>query len=232
MNTFKLNAEKRTLLGRKIKVLRAKALVPGNIYGKSVKSQAVQVDAKELKSVYEKAGETGVIELTLGKETVPVLVNNLQIHPVTAEVLHVDFRQVNLKEKVTANIPVEVVGESPVQKSGSGTVVLLLNELEVEALPTDLIEKFEIDATKLTEVDQTVKVADLDYDKSKITVATNADEIVVKVEPPQKEEVIAAPVAEVPAEGEAPAEGGEVKPEGVVVPESAEKKEEAPSQSK
>lgn len=211
MNTFKLSAEKRKILGRKIKSLRKAGVVPGNIYSKSVKSQAVQINAKELKGVYEKAGETGVIEITLGKEVVPVLVHNLQIHPVTSEVLHVDFRQVNLKEKVTANIPVEVVGESPVQKSGSGTVVLLLNELEVEALPTDLIEKFEIKAEKLTEVDQVVKVSDLDYDKAKIEVKTNADEIVVKVEPPQKEEVIAAPVAETPAEGEAPAVEGEVK---------------------
>ncbi len=231
MNTFKLKAEKREIVGRKVSTLRLKGLVPANIYGKAFKSQAIQVDSKELKSVYEKAGETGVIEISFGKEIVPVLVHNLQIHPVTSAVVHADFLQVNLKEKVTAMIPVEVVGESPVQKSGQGTVTILLDELEVEALPTDLIEKFEVDAAKLTEVDQTVKVSDLDYDKTKLEVKTNADEIVVKVEPPQKEEVVVAPV-EVPAEGEAPAaEGGETKEGETVVKPEGESKEE-PSETK
>lgn len=217
MNIFKLKAEKREVVGRKVKNLRSKGLVPANIYGKDIKSQAIQIDSKELKSVYEKAGETGVIEISFGKETVPVLVHNLQIHPVTSMVVHADFLQVNLKEKVTAMIPVEVIGESPVQKSGLGTVTILLDELEVEALPTDLIEKFEVDATRLTEVDQTVKVSDLDYDKTKLEVKTNADEIVVKVEPPQKEEVVVAPV-EVPVEGEVPTEGAVEVKEGETPP--------------
>ncbi|MEK7498162.1 MAG: 50S ribosomal protein L25, partial [Patescibacteria group bacterium] len=186
-----------------------------------IKSEAVQVDAKEFAKVFDKAGETGIVELVEGKTTRPVLVHDVQIHAVTNEPLHVDFMQVDLKVKVTATVQVEVEGESPAEKSGIGTLVQQLQEIEVEALPADLPEKFIVDATKLEEVDQAILVKDLDYDKSKVEVKTDPESIVAKVEPPQKEVVIEAPVetvveGETPAvEGEtpveAPAEGGEEK---------------------
>lgn len=222
-----LNAQARKITGRKVKTLRKEGLVPGNIYGKNITSEAVQVKEKEFKDVYKEVGETGIINLKVGKATKPVLIHNVQIHAVTGEPLHVDFMQVNLKEKVTTAVPVEVVGESPVQKSGLGTVVLLLDELEVESLPTDIPEKFVVDATKLTEVDQTIKVSDLDFDKKKVEVKAELDEIVVKVEPPQKEEVVVAPTpaptegAEAVKEGETPAEGE--KPVEGEVPATQEK---------
>lgn len=229
MTKISLKAEKRTITGRKVKNLRKQGIIPANIYGKDVKSVSVQVKGKEFGEAFKKAGETGIIDLTLGKDVRPVLVGNVSLQPATGEVLHVDFRQVNLKEKVTAAIPVELIGESPAEKGGLGTAVLLVQELEVEALPTDLPEKFEVDATKLAEVDQAVKVADLKYDKSKVEVKAEPDEIVAKVEPPQKEEEIPAPTpqaveGEAPAEGEKPAEGGEVKAE--------EKAAEAPQEKK
>lgn len=202
-----LNATTRKVTGRKVKTLRKEGLVPGNVYGKAVASEAVQVKEKDFRDVYKEVGETGIVSLKIGKATKPVLIHNVQIHGVTGEPLHIDFLQVNLKEKVTTTVPVEVVGESPAQKSGLGTVVILLSEIEVESLPTDIPERFVIDATKLAEVDQVVKVSDLDYDRKKVEVQAELDEIVVKVEPPQKEEVIVqapAPEAEV-----GPAEEGE-----------------------
>jgi large subunit ribosomal protein L25 len=224
----KLKAENRKIMGRKVKTLRKSGKVPANIYGKDVKSTSIQIDAKELKEVYKQVGETGIVEIELGKETRPVLVHNVQVHPATDEILHVDFRQVNLKEKVSAQIPVEIVGESPVEKAGEGTVVVMLQELEVEGLPTELPKAFEIDATKLTEVEQVVKVSDLEVSGS-IKIEADPEEVVVKVEPPQKEEVV-EPVApaeggEVPAEGatEAPVEG-EKPAEGEATP-SEESKE-------
>src|SRR6266404_3053965 len=133
MNKIELKAEARKVTGRKVKALRAKGLVPGNIYGKDVKSASVEINGKEFREVFKKAGETGIVSIVLGKDERPVLVNNVQVHPATGEILHVDFRQVNLKEKVSANIPLELIGESPAEKSGVGTVVLLIQELEVEA---------------------------------------------------------------------------------------------------
>ena len=203
MTKITLKSTKREDFGRKVKRLRKEGLVPANIFGKKVKSEAITVDAKEFRELFEKAGETQIIDLD-GR---PVLVSKLQIDPVTSDYVHVDFRQVDLTEKITAKVPVEVVGESPAEKQSIGTVVQQLNEIEVEALPADLPEKIEIDSSILTEVDQAVYVKDLKLD-SKITVKTDLESIIVKVEPPIKEEVVEAVVA--PVEGEVPAEGGVV----------------------
>lgn len=228
MDKVNLKVEPRKLTGRKVSSLRREGVLPANIYGKGVKSQSIQVSLKDFSETYDKVGETGLLELELGKEKIPALIHNLQKDPVEDKFLHADFFQVNLKEKVTATVPVEVLGESPAEASGVGTVVLQLNELEVEALPTDLPEKFTIDASTLKEVDQTVKISDLQYDKSKVEVKLDSEQIVVKVEPPQKEEVIEAAPS---TEGEAiPAEGGV---EGEVAKEEAPEKSEAqPSESK
>ena len=206
MDTKTLKGEARKVLGRKIKNLRKEGVLPGNLYGKKVKSESVQVTLKDFEKVYKEVGETGLLTLQIGKSEKPVLIHNVQTHPVTDEPIHVDFLQVDLKEKVTAEVPVELTGESPAEKQGLGTVVLMIDEIEVEALPGDLPEKFEIDKGTLTEVDQVVKVGDLKVDKSKVEVNVGEEEIVVKVEPPQKEEVVAPPPA--PVEGEAaPVEG-------------------------
>lgn len=209
MDTKTLKAESRKVIGRKVKNLRKEGILPGNVYGKKVKSESLQVNLKDFEKVYKEVGETGLLTLQIGKTEKPVLIHSVQSHPVTDEPIHVDFLQVDLKEKVTAEVPVELIGESPAEKQGLGTVVLMLGEIEVEALPADLPEKFEIDRTALTEVDQTVLVKDLKVDRSKVEVKAAEDEIVVKVEPPQKEEVIAPPAPEVPVEGETPAAGPE-----------------------
>lgn len=220
-----LKAEIRKLLGRKVKTIRKQGLVPANVYGKNVKSEALQVSEKEFKTVYKEVGETGLVTLEIGKEEKPVLVHNIQVNAKTDEILHVDFLQVDLKVKVTAKVPVEVVGESPAEKQAIGTVVQYVNEVEVEALPADLPEKFEVDTSELSEVDQAIYVKDLKYDKLKIEIKTGEEEIVVKVEPPQKEEVVETPIVPVGAEGAVPVEGAEGV-EGTVAPEGAPKEEE------
>lgn len=224
MKAITLTAEKRKVTGRKVKKLRQEGILPGNVYGKKVKSEEVQVNFKEFKKVFEAAGETGLVELIIGSEKKPVLVHDVQLNPVSDEPIHVDFLQVDLKAKVTATVAVEVEGESPAEKTGIGTVVQQMREIEVEALPTDLPEKFVVDATKLEEVDQVVKVADLDYDKAKVEIKTDPEAIVAKVEPPQKEEVIAPPVVEVPEGEAAPAEGETPAESGVQAPQKEEEK--------
>ena len=191
-----LNSEARTLFGRKVSSLRKKGLIPANIFGKDVESRAVAVKEKEFTEIFKKAGETQIIDLD-GKS---VLVSNMQVDPISGLVIHVDFRQVDLKEKIEAKVPVELEGESPAEKQNLGTVVQQIHEIEVEALPADLPEKIVVDATQLVEVDQAIYVKDLKVDKN-VSIKTDMESIVVKVEPPTKEEVVeAAPVA---AEGEA-----------------------------
>jgi len=226
MDKHTLKAEKRKILGQKVKTLRKEGVLPANIYGKKVKSLAIQIPMNDFQKVYKEAGETGIVEIAVDSSKKPVLINNVQVHPVTDIPIHVDFLQIDLKEKVTADVPVDLIGESPAEKSGLGTVVQQINEIEVEALPTDLPEKFEVDLSKLTKVDMAVLVKELDVDKKKVEIKSDAEQILVKVEPPRKEEEVIVPVetedeeGEV-EEGEEPSEEGKA-PEG----EEEEKKEE------
>jgi large subunit ribosomal protein L25 len=207
MQKEELKADLRKLKGRKIKNLRLEGILPANISGKKIKSEAVQVNLKDFKKTFSKIGETGLLELKLGNEVRHVLIHNIQKNPVSNEYVHADFLQVDLKEKVEAEVPVELSGESPAEKQGIGTVVQYLNEIKVEALPTDLPEKFVVDVSTLAEIDQAVFIKDLIVDRAKVDVKDGAEEIVVKVEPPQKIEEVAPPA---PVEGEVPAEGAEV----------------------
>lgn len=210
----KLQAEKRKVLGRKVKKLRREEILPANIYGKKVKSQALQLDLKEFQPVYDEVGETGVVELKIKGETKirPVLIHNVQLHSVTDQPLHADFYQVDLKEKVTTEVPVELVGESSAVKEKLGILIEPLTEVEVEALPTELPDKLEVDIGKLKKVDDVVVVGDLRVPEG-VKVLTLPQEILAKIEPPTKEEEVAPPPeAKVPAE-EVPEE--EARPEPV-----------------
>ncbi len=225
MNRKTLKAEERKVSGRKVKNLRNQGYLPGNVYGKKIKSVSVKVDLKDFEAVYKEVGETGLVDLEVGKEIRPVLIHGIQVNPKTDKPLHVDFLQVDLKAKVSAEVPVELIGESPAEKQGIGTVVQQINEIEVEALPTDLPDKFEIDISILAEVDQAIYVKDLKIDREKIELKVDLESIIVKVEPPQKEEVTPPPA---PAEGETAAPGvapaeGETPVEGK--PEESPKEE-------
>jgi len=217
MGKLNLKAEKRTVLGRKIKKIRREGLLPANVYGKKVASLSLQLDAKEFAKIYQEAGETGMIDLSVSgeKEVRPVLIHNIQKDPVSEDFLHVDFRQVILTEKVTATIPVQITGEAPAETQKLGILVQQTSEIEIEALPADLPERFVVDVSKLAEVNQTIFLKDLTIDRKKIEIKTDPEQIIVKIEPLAKEEVVAPPpAAEVPAEGAAPTEGEAPKTEG------------------
>jgi len=199
---MKLAAEKRKITGRKVKVLRRGGILPANIYGKNLKSLAVQLRMKLFLPVYQKAGETGIVELKVGGESKirPVLIHNVQLDPVSDQPLHADFYQVDLKKKVTAEVPVELIGESLADKEKIGILIQPLTEIEIEALPTELPDKLELDISDLKEVDNAVTVADLRVPKG-VEVLTSEKEILAKIEPLAKEEEVLPPAEEgVPTE--------------------------------
>jgi len=205
----KLALEKRKVTGRKVKILRREGILPANIYGKDIKSLAVQLDLKSFLPTYKEAGETGLVELKIAGETKtrPVLIHNVQVNPIDSQPVHADFYQVDLKKKVITKVPIELVSEAPAVTQKIGILIQPLNEIEVEALPTELPDKFEVDISSLKEIDNAVTVADLKVPEG-VKILTSQKEILAKIEPPAKEEVVApSPVEEVPAE-EVPAEAG------------------------
>ena len=213
MTTFNLKVENRDITGRKVKQLRAEGIMPANIFGKDIQSRSIKVDRSAFSKIYAEAGETGIIELQLDKEKVPVLVANVQTHPVTEEPLHVDFRQVNMKEKIEAQVPVELIGEAPAVKDGLGIAVQQTDEITVEALPTDLPENYQVDISGLSEIGASITVAELPK-SDKVTILDEAEKVIVMIEEvPEEEEVAPTPAegeeGEAPAGSETPAEGGD-----------------------
>jgi large subunit ribosomal protein L25 len=205
MQEIKLKALKREISGRKVKQLRNKGLIPANVYGKKIKSQSLSLDKEEFEKVYKRAGETEVVGLVIEgeKEERPILIQNLQVHPVTDEPLHVDLRQIILTEKITAQIPVEITGEAPAAQQKLGILIQTVSEIEVEALPMELPEKFVVDVSGLAKVEDEVKVKDLVIDRSKVKLSVEDDLVVAKIEPLAAEEVAPPPAEEAAVEGEA-----------------------------
>jgi large subunit ribosomal protein L25 len=204
----------RTVVGRKVKKLRSKGVVPANVFGKKIKSVNIQLESKPFLKLYSVIGESTLAYLKVEseKEARPVFVTGLVRDSVTGELLHVTFHQVDLKEKVTAPVPIKLIGEPLAEKEKLGIMVQQLDELEVEALPTDMPEHIEVDVVGMAEVGAHITVADLKLDATRLTVKTEAGTIVVQIEALAKEEVAApAPTAAeseavpvVAAEGEAP----------------------------
>lgn len=213
-----LKVEKRTVLGKKVKKLRREGIIPANVYGKEMKSEAVQLPIKDFLEVFKQVHETGLIDLTVGDTTLPVLIHNVQIDPRTQTPVHADFFKVNLKEKITAKVPVTAVGEPKAVVDKVGLLEQPMSEVEVEALPTDLPEKIEVNVENLAAVDEQVLVSDLKVPAG-VEMLTDAGQVVFKIGElvtKEMEEQMAADEAEAQAAAEEQAEGveGEAKTEG------------------
>lgn len=211
-----LEVERRNLLGKKVKRLRKEGKLPANIYGRNIKSLAVTADLAQVSKVFSQVGETGLVDLKVNGERKvrPVLLHNPQYDPITDQLIHIDFYQVDLKKKVTAEVPIKIVGEAVAVEKGKGVLVQILNEIEVEALPTDLPEYFEVDVSSLKKPDDAVLVENLKMPEE-VEVKTNPKQVIVKIEKPKEEEE-----EEVEKPEETEAEAGE----------AAEKKEGEPKQ--
>lgn len=205
-NTHTLQVEKRTDFGRKVRRLRTAGIIPANIYGKNLDSTAVQVSLTEFMSVYQEAGETGIVNLSLGEgKSRPVLINQVDYDPVKQTISHIDFRQVDLKEKINTHVPLELVGEAPSVKEKNAIIVQTLEELEIEALPTDIPESIQVDISVLVDIGNTISISELSVPQE-VTILTDPETVVVLAQEVKEEVVTEEPVV-------AETEAGEVKPE-------------------
>lgn len=189
---MKLKAQKRKQFKKKNKQLRKKRKIPAVVFGKDMESIPVVLDLLEFIKVYKEAGETSLIDLETKDLKEKVIVKEVQFHPVTLKPIHVGFYKVDLSKKIRANVPIKLVGEekNELVKKGEGLALTLLNEIEVEALPTDLPSNFTIDVSELNEIGDGVTIGELDYDKEKVDLIDVVDEkLVVKMDWAEMEEI-------------------------------------------
>lgn len=180
MTRPKLKVENRKIVGKKVKKLRTEGMLPSNIYGKNIKSLAVQVSYKDFEKVYKEAGETGLIDVQLNGETKPSLIHNLQQDYYNHRVLHVDFYQVDLKQKVKTTVPLITIGEPKAVSEKIGLLLKPISEVEVEALPEDLPENISVNVESLETVNAQITVGELKAPKG-VTILTDSGQVVAKI---------------------------------------------------
>jgi large subunit ribosomal protein L25 len=188
-----LFAEQRTVLGKQVKQLRREGVVPAVIYGRDFESIPLQFDARSLAKVLSHVGGSQLISVKIKGKKTPEMVLVREVHrdPVRHTLLHVDLYRVRMTERLTAEVPLEIVGESPVIEAREGILLQGLSTVEVECLPGDLVDAIEVDLSELTAVDQALHVRDLAI-PSGIDVLTAPDEMIVRVVPLEEEEELPA----------------------------------------
>ncbi len=190
MEEIQLKANKRKVFGKKVKQLRRRGLIPAILYGHGIDALPLEVEEKALRRALAQAGSNRLIALRVGRARKPrvVLAWEIQRDPITQALLHVDFYEVTMGEKVTTEVPLVFVGESPIVKRGEGILFHGLESVEVECLPGNLIQSIEVDLTSLEEIDQALHVGDLKVGPD-VEIVTDPEELIVKVLRPEEERV-------------------------------------------
>jgi large subunit ribosomal protein L25 len=192
METLELKAEVREVTGRHVRHLRREGFVPAVLYGRNTASTLLQVKAKALYKVLKEAGTHQLISLQVdNKKPLMTLARDIQRDNIKHNYLHVDFYAVKMDEKVTAQVPLVIEGVAPAVKDKGGVLTQGLDEIEIECLPKDLISAIEVNVEELVEYNDTIIVADLKVPSS-LTILSDPDSMVAKVEPPRKEEEVEA----------------------------------------
>jgi large subunit ribosomal protein L25 len=193
MEQIELKAEKRTIIGKRVKVLRREGIIPALLYGPKTEPVPIQCDARELQRVLAWAGGTNLIALRIGDAGKPkmTLVSEVQRDSITNDLYHVDFYQVVMTEKVTAEVNIVFVGKPPAVQQSDVMLLQGADSVEVECLPGDLIHSIEVELSDL-EIDDAIYVRDLQVPDN-VAILTDGEELVVKVQyiyiPEEEEEV-------------------------------------------
>lgn len=221
MEEILLNAEQRQITGKKVKQLRHEGYVPGVLYGHYTEPINLRIEQRALHQAMREAGMNRLITLNIKGIQDPrrVLVRELQRDAITHTMLHVDLYEVIMTERITTEVSIVLTGESLVVQNLEGLLFQGLHNIEIECLPGDLPSQIEVDVTGLDVIDATILVSDLKLSDA-IEILTDAEEIVVRILPPAKEEI--EEVVEVEEVAEVEVVGEEEEPE-------AEAEEEAKS---
>lgn len=176
--------------------------IPAVLYGKGVENRNLKMKKIDFEKIFSQAGESNLIDLELDGTSVKVLVKDYQRDPIKNFFSHVDFYQVNMKEKITAEIPLHFIGESKAIRELGGTLIKDMDTLEIECLPGDLVDHIDVDISVLNTFDDAIRVNDLKLPAGLVLVQHTNEVIAAVMEPRAEEEK----PAETPAAEAAPAE--------------------------
>ena len=182
MADFSLNAELRTVKGKKVNQLRRDGFVPGTVYGPHIEPMKIQFPERELDITLRKAGGTNVIDLNVDGKTIPVLAREVQRTILQHEIIHVDFLAPDMNKKIRADIPVVFIGQNALVTARKGIMLTGPNTLSLEMLPSNLMNEIQVDVSVMVELGDTVAVKDLDLEG--ITIINDPEEMIAKIVQP------------------------------------------------
>lgn len=186
---LEVKAEQRQDMRKQLSKLRASGQLPGVVYGKKLKGINLTLDHKGFEKLYKEAGESTLVNLAVGSDKPrTVLIHDVQHDKVSDEIIHVDFYEVDMTQKITAKVKLVFIGESVAVKDMGGVLVKNISEVEVECLPADLPKEVAVDISKLNSFDESIKVSDLQFDREKVKIILKPEMVVAKVAEPRSEE--------------------------------------------
>ena len=188
MEDSKLIAKKRDLQGSaNVRRLRGKGILPGVIYADGKEATAIELNAHNFEQLlHHHSSETVLIELEVeGEGTISALVKEVQHHPVSGDLLHVDLQRMDAKKAIQVEIDVNPVGEAEGVKLG-GSLDLVMHTISVECLPGDLVDSLDVDVSAL-DIGSSLQVSDLKID-SKYKLIGDPEAIVITISGPRAEE--------------------------------------------
>jgi large subunit ribosomal protein L25 len=201
--------------------IRKDGMIPAIVYGHNLPTEHFAIPYGEFEKAFRKAGESTIITLVVGGHERNVIVQDVQRHYLTDRFQHIDFHEIKMNEKMKAKIPLEFIGVSNAVKALGGTLLQVMNEVEVECFPIDLPHTIEVDISSLNTFEDAIHISDLKI-SDKVQILASAEDTVATVTPPRDVEAeLAAPieenvaavegVADAPKEGEEPAASSEEK---------------------
>jgi large subunit ribosomal protein L25 len=193
-----VSAEPREVVGKKVSSLRREGILPAVVYGGHQASENIQLDAREFGLLLRHASRNTLVDLKVGKgRATPVLLQHIHEHPVRRVPMHVDFLVVSMTEAITVDVPINYAGDSTAADKLGGTLLHLRESVSISALPAALPQAIDLDITPLDSFDAVLHVKDLVVPEG-VTILTDPEEPLARVQPPRVEEPV------VPAEAEAP----------------------------
>lgn len=218
MDALRLEVELRPITGKQVVALRRQGITPIHLYGKGVAPLPLQADSPTLQKLVVRAGRNVPVSVSVRgtQETHLAFIREIQRHPVTEAILHVDFYQVSLAERMRAQVPLYLTGEAPAVRAMSGSLFHALRFIEVDCLPLDLPQYVEVNVSGLIDFEQAIYVSSIKLGDA-VTILTDPNELIARVNQPR----VVVEEAAAPAAAGAPEAAGEAA-EGA---ESQEKKE-------
>jgi large subunit ribosomal protein L25 len=183
MEKFVLQADKRSITGKKVKALRRDGKVPAVIYGSEIDPTSITLDYREVRQTLKDAGANTLLTIQMDGEEFITLVREQQREVISRDLLHVDFQAVSLEEVITTTVPIAVEGEAPAVSEYNALLVTELDELHIEAKAKDLPDSIEVDVTGLTEIGDNILIQDLKV-SDEVKILEDPDEIVIVVASP------------------------------------------------